>query len=79
MRKSLAGDSGKTMIHAFVTIIAVSEVLYGMYSTPRHESYCARGMFDRIATDLRDQLRWLPVQQKRQYEVSALVYFAYIR
>ena len=86
VRKSLTEDAAITMVHAFVTsgVDYCNSVLHRASAAsvqPLQNVLNAaariilrKRKFDHITTDVRDQLHWLPVQQRIEYKVCVLVY-----
>ena len=86
VRKSLTEDAATTMVHAFVTsrVDYCNSVLHrasasSVQSLQNALNAAARIIlrkrkFDHITTDVRDQLHWLPVQQRIEYKVCVLVH-----
>jgi len=85
-RKSLTEDAATTMVHAFVTsrVHYCNSVLHRASAAsvqPLQNVLNAavriilrKRKFDHSTTDVRDQLHWLPVQQRIEYKVCVLVY-----
>ena len=85
MKWSLTKDAAKTMVHAFVVsrvtllYITASSIVAVHMPLQNVLNYAAqiilrKRKLDRITADLRDQLHWLPVHQRIEYNVCVLVY-----
>ena len=88
VRRSLTNDAAKTIVHAFVTsrVDYCNSILHrvsAVHGQPLQNVLNAaariiqrKRKFDRITADLRDQLHWLPIQQRTEYKLCVLVYEA---
>ena len=86
VRNTFTEDAATTMVHAFVTsrLDYCNSVLHRVSAAsvqPLQNVLNAaariilrKRKFDHITTDVRDQLHWLPVQQRIEYKVCVLVY-----
>ena len=86
VRKSLMEDAATTMVHAFVTSrvdycnsvlqrasVASVQPLQNVLNAAALIILRTRKL-DHVTTHVRDQLHWLPVQQRIEYKVCVLVY-----
>lgn len=86
IRRSITDSSAKTLVHALISsrVDYCNSVLYGTssYVTRRLQSVLnasarlitGRRRFDHITPALRDELHWLPVQQRIRYKVALMVF-----
>ena len=86
MTQSLTEDAATTMVHAFLAsqVDYCNSVLHRASAAsvqPLQKVLNAAALiilrkwkFGHITTDVRDQLHWLPVQQRIEYKVCVLVY-----
>ncbi len=86
VRRSLTDDAAKTLVHAFITsrIDYCNAILYGTSAIVLRRlqavlNAAARLItghrkFDHITPALRDELHWLPIQQRIAYKIALTVY-----
>ena len=85
-RNFLTVQASKTMIHAFVTsrVDYCNSVVHGastVHTRPSKNVLNAaanavmnKRKFEHITADIRDQLHWLPLQQRTEYKTCVIVY-----
>ena len=86
VHRSLSKDAAKLLVHTFISSradccnyllnCASSHVIHKMQAVMNSAArlICSVGRFSHITSVMRDELPWLPVQQRIKYKIALLVY-----